>query len=85
MDSKELAERLEQYPSLKAGFEELLRIAENESGTIELADDAEDRIIEAGRHLNHDALELWANRQALTKATAFEKRHKNAHKDVKKN
>ena len=85
MNAKELVERLEQYPKLKAHFEELLRIAENKEGTIELADDAEDMIIEAGRDLNHDTLELWAKRQAETKAKEFERRHKNAHKDVKKN
>jgi hypothetical protein len=85
MKANELVERLEQHPKLKAHFEALLRIAENQDGRIELADDAEDRIIAAGRELNHDMLGLWAEGQVATKASEFEKRHKNAHKDVKKN
>jgi len=58
MDSKELAEQLEQYPKLKAHFVEMLRISKNEEGAIELADDAEDMIIKAGRQLTHDTLML---------------------------
>jgi hypothetical protein len=85
MDSKELVERLEQHPKLKAGLEALLKIAENQDGKIELADDAEEMIITAGREFNHNMLELWAERQISTKAGEFEKRHKNAHKDIKKN
>jgi hypothetical protein len=85
MKSKELAERLEKFPELKARFEELLRIAENPDGSIVLADDAEEQIVQASRKLNRETMQVWAENQSKMESKRFEKQHKNAHKEVKKN
>ena len=45
MNSKELAEKLEQYPDLKLRVEELLQIVENDNGEILSANVAEQRVI----------------------------------------
>jgi len=50
-----------------------------------LADDAEDALIEHGRALNREALQAWALNKARHSAQQFEKKHKKANKDVKKN
>lgn len=84
MDSKELAEKLEEFPQLKARFEALLRIAENSDGKIELADDAEEMILAAGQALERETLQQWADKQSAMKAIQFEKQHTHAHKDSKK-
>jgi|JI10StandDraft_1071094.scaffolds.fasta_scaffold1895786_2 hypothetical protein len=85
MKNEELVERLEKFPELKARFEELLRIAENPDGSIVLADDAEEMILLAGRKLTRETLQVWAENQSNTQSERFEQRHKNAHKEIKKN
>ena len=53
--------------------------------TLALADDAEDALIEHGRALNREALQAWALNKASQSTQQFEKKHKKANKDVKKN
>ena len=85
MKSKELLEQLEKFPELRARIEELLQIAVNRDGRIELADDAEEMIMLAGRKLNRETMQVWAENQSKTQSERFEKQHKNAHKEIKKN
>ena len=46
--SSRLAARLAQYPELRARFEEILAVAENERGDANTADEAEERAARAG-------------------------------------
>jgi hypothetical protein len=85
MDTTEFMAQLEKFPQLKTKFEEMLEIAINSDGKIELADDAEERIITAGHQLNRETLQTWAQNQASSKSLQFEEKHKKAHKDEKKN
>lgn len=85
MDVQELVERINQYPSLRSRIESYLKLIENSNDEIELADDAEDRIIEIGRNMHKEVLADWAQRQADKKAVLCEKRHKGIRKEVKKN
>jgi len=84
MEAKELVERLEKFPGLKARFEELLAIAENQDGKIELADTAEEMIVLTSRSLNREALQSWAENQSQAQSSRFEKHHLSANKEVKK-
>lgn len=84
MTSKELWERLDNFPKLKARFEKILQVAENSTGEIELGDDAEEILFLEGQQLNKEALEGWAQTQATRKSEQFSKRHKSARKEGKK-
>jgi len=64
-----LEQRLEDHPELRAKLEELLKIVENADGQIELADEAEQRVVDELSGLGRAALRGWAMRQARTKAT----------------
>lgn len=83
--SKELWEKLEAFPKLKTRIEQILKIAQNSTGEIELADDAEELLLAQGRQLNKEALEAWAQSQVALKSSQFSQRHPSAHKDIKKN
>ena len=85
METKEFIERLKNYPQLKRKMEKLLLIVENSQGEIELADDAEEMIIQIGRSLNRDVLQAWAKEQAIKKSDQFNQNHPKANKDIKKN
>ncbi len=76
--------RLENYPELRAKFEELLKIVENADGQIELADDAEQRVVDEIRGLGQAALKGWAQRQERKKATELSQLNPAAQKDRKK-
>jgi len=52
---------------------------------LNVADDAEGVLIENSRHLNREVLQAWVSNKANRAAAQFEKKHKKAHKDVKKN
>lgn len=85
MDNQELINSLSRHPSLKKRVEEMLKIVESSPEEIEFADTAEECIIEEGRHLNREALQAWADRQASIRSMNFEDRHKNTRKSGKKN
>lgn len=65
-------------------MEAILNVAEDMTESLNLADDAEEALIEHGRALNQEALQAWALNKVEQAAGQFEKRHKKAHKDVKK-
>ena len=85
MNDEDLLKTLSQHPVLRARVEKILGIAVDIDENIELADTAEERLIEEGRHLNKESLEAWATNKASQAAQRFEKKHKNVRKDVKKN
>jgi hypothetical protein len=55
--------RLEKYPHLKERFEAILNIAENSSGKLDKADDAEMMAIEEVRKIGSELLKTWAVNQ----------------------
>jgi hypothetical protein len=58
-----LAARLAQYPELRARFEEILSVIENEQGDTFTADEAEERAFEQVRKLGQEVLQSWAERK----------------------
>lgn len=58
-----LAARLAQYPELRARFEEILALAENERGDADTADEAEERALEQVRRLGQELMQTWAERR----------------------
>jgi hypothetical protein len=68
---KSLEERLKNHPHLRARVEAMLDIAENATGDIEKANDAEERIIEEMRQTGKEILVDWAQEQQRTKADGF--------------
>jgi hypothetical protein len=66
MDS--LIKRLEKYPHLRDRFEAILNIAENTTGELERADDAEMKAIEEVRKIGAELLRTWASNQEMKKS-----------------
>ena len=58
-----LAARLAQYPELRARFEEILAVAENERADANTADEAEERAVEQVRRLGQELMQSWAERK----------------------
>lgn len=85
MNTQELVNALETLPELKAEMEKFVSIALNKNSQIELADDAEDCILEVSPKLNKATLQAWAENHSDQKSTQFAQRHKSARKDIKKN
>jgi len=79
-----LEQRLEDHPELRAKFEELLKIVENADGQIELADEAEQRVVDELSGIGRAALHGWAIKQERTKATELGQLNPAAQKDRKK-
>lgn len=82
--SDSLEERLRQHPELRARIEELLKIVENAEGTLDRADDAEQRVIEELSGIGHEALRGWATRQERKKARELSRLNPAAQKERKK-
>jgi len=61
--SSRLAARLAQYAELRARFEEILAVAENERGDANTADEAEERAVEQVRRLGQELMQTWAERK----------------------
>lgn len=85
MDDALFLQQLSKHPALRKRMEKILSVAVDINESIELADTAEECLIEEGRHLNREALEAWAVNKTTQTAERFTKKHKNARKDVKKN
>lgn len=84
MEDKTLLQNLSKHPALKERLEKILEVVNSEE--IELADTAEERLIEEGRQFNREALQSWAEEQVEIQGVRFEQRHKKKiHKDSKKN
>jgi hypothetical protein len=58
--ARRLDERLHAHPQLRARVEAILAIAEAEAGTLETADEAEQRVIDEVRRLGQEVLQDWA-------------------------
>jgi len=84
MNSKELAEKLEQYPDLKLRVEELLQIVENDNGEILSANVAEQRVIDSLRGLGQEMLQNWGNTTSNRVSEQVRQKFPTACKDVKK-
>lgn len=61
-------ERLKDNPILRARIDSIIAIAENEDGSIEKADDAEQRAIEELQKLGNELMHAWASRQQERKS-----------------
>ena len=59
---RELGERLNRHPQLRARVESLLAVVEDAAGDSEQADAAERQVIEELRQLGNDVLTAWAER-----------------------
>ena len=59
---RELGERLNRHPLLRARVESLLTVVEDAAGDCEKADAAERRVIEELRQMGNDVLTAWAER-----------------------
>ena len=62
-----LMKRLEKHPNIKARLLVLLDAAENVSGDLELANDAEDKIYNEVIRMGNDTLTAWAISQEAKK------------------
>lgn len=85
MDDEALLGILSRHPTLRKRIEGILSVAVDLNESIVLADAAEERLIEEGRHLNREALQAWALNKVDQVAIQFEKKHKTTRKDIKKN
>lgn len=85
MDDELFLKQLSKHPALRKRMESILSVAVDMTDSIELADTAEERLIEEGRHLNREALEAWAANKIDQTTVRFERKHKYARKDIKKN
>ncbi len=63
MRAMRLAARLTHYPELRARFEEILAMVENEQADTFTADEAEERAFEQVRRLGQEVLQSWAERK----------------------
>ena len=77
-------EKLKKHPRLQQRFNEILNIAENASGDLITADEAELKTIEEVRKLGREVIEEWANKQHMSQIENFEKSN-SGRKHVKKN
>lgn len=59
---RELCERLNRHPQLRARVESLLAVVEDAAGDCAKADAAERRMIEELRQMGNEALTAWAER-----------------------
>lgn len=57
---KSLEERLAGHPELRARFEQILALVEDDDEQVNTADEAEDRTIEELRRLGNEILHDWA-------------------------
>lgn len=87
MDTKEdelFFDKLKNHPRLKKRFDEILNIAENTSGKLITADEAEMKAIEEVRKLGQEIMQEWADNQHKKQIEAFDSKHK-SRKHIKKN
>ncbi len=77
-------ERLEAHPTLKSRFESILDLAENTSGDVIKADEAERQAIEEVRNLGNEILEDWARLRIESSANNLKNKEKNLKGNGKK-
>ena len=71
MDDETLLNLLSRNPALRSRIENILNVASNLDDSIELADSAEEKLIEIGRHLNREAHQEWANNKSIQSSNNF--------------
>jgi hypothetical protein len=81
---KNLENRLERFPKLRARMEQILGIAENENGGLVRADDVEDRVAEEIQKLALEVIEGWAEQENEKQAQIL-KKDERLYKHGKKN
>ena len=84
MRDKEFLEKLSNCPGLRSQFEEILDIAENQSGQAVTADEAEELAIEAVRRLGKEVMREWSSKRLHEVNSVYEKRA-DFEREVKKN
>ena len=82
--SESLKQKLKLHPELESHFEALVKIVENQDGSLEKADDAEGAILQEVRKLSRHSLTEWAQQQADRKAAEMSQLNPAASKDKKK-
>jgi hypothetical protein len=78
-------DKLKNHPKLKKRFNDILNVAENTSGELITADEAELKAIEEVRKLGQELMEEWANNQHKKQVEELKKNHPNREKYIKKN
>jgi hypothetical protein len=73
-----LEERLQCYPRMQKSVEALLAIVEETSARRATADEAEFRVIETLRHMGHDLIQEWAEKQEHVQGEEFRAHHATA-------
>lgn len=69
-------DRIKNHPKLKKRFFEIIDIAENTSGEIITADEAEGRAIEEVRKLGKEIIEEWAENRHKNELEVFQENNK---------
>jgi hypothetical protein len=82
--ARRLAARLAQYPELRARFEEILAVIENEQGDTFTADEAEERAFEQVRRLGQELMQSWAERKHERVVREYDARADHRRKGKKK-
>ena len=78
-------EKLKNHPRLKKRFNEILSVAENTSGELITADQAEMKAIEEVRKLGQELMQEWATSQHEKVIQNAKKDHPKVKKHIKKN
>jgi pyridoxine 5'-phosphate synthase PdxJ len=84
MDTKELTELLNKYPDIKKRVEEMLLFVDGANEEVNLADEAEERVIEGVRGIGFSMMENWAKRQVNKSSEHIKKTLPKAQKHSKK-
>jgi|ERR1700733_2414999 len=79
-----ILERIKAHPGLKERFEAILDIAENKSGELITADQAEGKAIEEIEKLGQELLKEWALRRQDKAIEKAKETHPNAKRHEKK-
>ena len=77
-------DRMKKHPRLKKRFDEILNIAENTSGELMTADEAEMKAIEELRKLGQEVMHDWADNLHKKQIETFESQNK-TRRHTKKN
>ena len=83
---RSLEERLSaDYPELLARFKQIADIVENTKGDVELANEAERRVIEEVRQLGKEVLQSWGRQQETRVSQRYSEQVKDVRRNGKKN
>jgi hypothetical protein len=81
----QLLDKINSHPSIRKRVEEILNIAENTSGELITARQAEEKAIEEIRKLGQEVLKEWAENQHSKAVEKAKLEHSKAKDHVKKN